>query len=182
MAELRENRELRRSNATLRSAPALRRSLTAPGTDHGLHRKEPVAVRSRADLHRPCECDRRGCADRCEHLLRGTHDTGRAPPSARAVRHEDLKPMIALAHEENYGVYRLRKMSAQLEREARAAPVETQRGRKAGFSLLGWAGFSLLGWAGSVTPVLGRKVWLDPRVPRVPRLRRRQDRPSTVRT
>lgn len=39
------------------------------------------------------------------------------PPSARAVRDEDLKPVIALVHKENYGVYGIRKMHAQLNRE-----------------------------------------------------------------
>jgi len=39
------------------------------------------------------------------------------PPSARAVRDEDLKPVIARVHRENYGVYGIRKMHAQLNRE-----------------------------------------------------------------
>ena len=39
------------------------------------------------------------------------------PPSARAVRDEDLKPVIARVHKENYGVYGIRKMHAQLNRE-----------------------------------------------------------------
>jgi len=39
------------------------------------------------------------------------------PPSARAVRDEDLKPVIARVHQENYGVYGIRKMHAQLNRE-----------------------------------------------------------------
>ena len=39
------------------------------------------------------------------------------PPSARAVRDEDLKPVIARVHQENYGVYGIRKMHAQLARE-----------------------------------------------------------------
>jgi len=38
-------------------------------------------------------------------------------PSARAVRDEDLKPVIARVHKENYGVYGIRKMHAQLHRE-----------------------------------------------------------------
>ena len=39
------------------------------------------------------------------------------PPSARAVRDEDLKPIIARVHEENYGVYGIRKVHAALGRE-----------------------------------------------------------------
>jgi putative transposase len=39
------------------------------------------------------------------------------PPSARAVRDEELRPVIARVHQENYGVYGIRKMHAQLNRE-----------------------------------------------------------------
>ena len=39
------------------------------------------------------------------------------PPSARAVRDMELKPVIARVHKENYGVYGIRKMYAQLNRE-----------------------------------------------------------------
>jgi len=39
------------------------------------------------------------------------------PPSARAVRDEELKPVIVRVHQENYGVYGIRKMHAQLNRE-----------------------------------------------------------------
>ena len=39
------------------------------------------------------------------------------PPSARALRDEELKPIIAKVHKENYGVYGIRKMHAQLNRE-----------------------------------------------------------------
>ncbi len=39
------------------------------------------------------------------------------PPSARAVRDEELKPVIVRVHTENYGVYGIRKMHAQLNRE-----------------------------------------------------------------
>ncbi len=39
------------------------------------------------------------------------------PPSARAVRDVDLKRLIVGVHEENYGVYGIRKMHAQLNRE-----------------------------------------------------------------
>ncbi len=38
-------------------------------------------------------------------------------PSARAVRDADLKPVIARVHADNYGVYGIRKMHAQLARE-----------------------------------------------------------------
>jgi putative transposase len=36
------------------------------------------------------------------------------PPSARAVRDQDLKPVIQRVHKENYGVYGIRKVHAQL--------------------------------------------------------------------
>lgn len=39
------------------------------------------------------------------------------PPSARAVRDEVLKPVIARVHKANYGVYGIRKMHAALARE-----------------------------------------------------------------
>jgi len=39
------------------------------------------------------------------------------PPSARAVRDEHLKPEIARVHKQNYGVYGIRKVHAQLGRE-----------------------------------------------------------------
>ncbi len=39
------------------------------------------------------------------------------PPSARSARDEELKPVIAQVHQENYGVYGIRKMHAQLGRE-----------------------------------------------------------------
>jgi len=39
------------------------------------------------------------------------------PPSARAVRDEELKVVIAKVHKANYGVYGIRKMHAQLARE-----------------------------------------------------------------
>ena len=55
------------------------------------------------------------------------------PQSARAVRDEELKPVIARVHKENYGVYGIRKMHAQLNREdvlagcATVARCTTQR-------------------------------------------------------
>jgi putative transposase len=39
------------------------------------------------------------------------------PPSPRAVRDEQLKPIIAAVHEDNYGVYGARKMQRALRRE-----------------------------------------------------------------
>jgi len=39
------------------------------------------------------------------------------PPSARAVRDKELKVVIAKVHKENYGVYGIRKVHAQLARE-----------------------------------------------------------------
>ena len=46
------------------------------------------------------------------------------PPSARAVRDEDLKPVIARVYQENYGVYGIRKMHAQLAREGGLAGLQ----------------------------------------------------------
>jgi putative transposase len=39
------------------------------------------------------------------------------PPSARAVRDEQVKPMLARVHAANYGVYGVRKVHAQLARD-----------------------------------------------------------------
>jgi len=47
-----------------------------------------------------------------------TFDAARTrPASARAVRDEELTPVIARLHKDNYGVYGIRKMHAQLNRE-----------------------------------------------------------------
>ena len=46
------------------------------------------------------------------------------PPSARAVRDDDLKSVIARVHQENYGVYGIRKMHAQLAREEDLAGLQ----------------------------------------------------------
>jgi putative transposase len=46
-------------------------------------------------------------------------------PSARAVRDEELKPVIARVHKENYGVYGIRKMHAQLNREEDVAGLRS---------------------------------------------------------
>jgi putative transposase len=45
------------------------------------------------------------------------HAARTRPPSARAVRDEELKPVIAKVHADNYGVYGARKMQAALRRE-----------------------------------------------------------------
>ena len=47
------------------------------------------------------------------------------PPSARSVRDEVLKPVIARVHKENYGVYGIRKMHAALGREPALAESGT---------------------------------------------------------
>ena len=46
------------------------------------------------------------------------------PPSARSVRDEELKVVIAKVHKDNYGVYGIRKMHAQLAREPVLADVK----------------------------------------------------------
>ena len=45
-------------------------------------------------------------------------------PSARAVRDEELKPIIARVHESSYGVYGIRKVHAQLAREPELADAK----------------------------------------------------------
>jgi transposase InsO family protein len=45
------------------------------------------------------------------------HEAHRRPPSARAVRDEELKTQIARVHEANFGVYGARKVWRQLQRE-----------------------------------------------------------------
>jgi putative transposase len=47
------------------------------------------------------------------------------PPSARAVRDEELKAVIAKVHKDNYGVYGIRKMHAQLAREPALADAKS---------------------------------------------------------
>jgi putative transposase len=51
----------------------------------------------------------------------------RRPPSARAVRDGELRPLIAALHQANYGVYGVRKMHAALRRDG----VEVGRDRAA---------------------------------------------------
>ena len=45
------------------------------------------------------------------------HEAGRRPPSARALRDDELKPQIVRVHAENFGVYGARKLWRQLHRE-----------------------------------------------------------------
>jgi len=60
------------------------------------------------------------------------------PPSARAVRDEQLKAVIATVHRDNYGVYGARKMQAAVRREQGLAVGRDQVGR--GMRELGLAG------------------------------------------
>jgi putative transposase len=61
------------------------------------------------------------CRVLCEQGLRiapATYYAAKSrPPSLRAVRDEQLKPVIATVHEDNYGVYGARKMQAALRRD-----------------------------------------------------------------
>lgn len=60
------------------------------------------------------------------------------PPSARAVRDEQLKTVIATVHRDNHGVYGARKMQAAVRREQGLAVGRDQVGR--GMRELGLAG------------------------------------------
>lgn len=64
--------------------------------------------------------DRYGVEPICEVLPIAPstyHEARRRPPSARAIRDEELKVKIARVHEANYGVYGARKVWRQLHRE-----------------------------------------------------------------
>src|SRR5664280_1770153 len=87
-----------------------RRRSTAPPADRGLHRGaqgrvwvEPICtVLSSADVT----------------IAPSTYYAARTrPPSARAVRDEEVTAEISKVHEENYGVYGVRKVHAQLGRD-----------------------------------------------------------------
>ena len=46
------------------------------------------------------------------------------PPSQRAIRDEELKSIIERVHQDNYGVYGIRKVHAQLAREPELADAK----------------------------------------------------------
>ncbi|SJN37676.1 Mobile element protein [Micrococcus lylae] len=83
MAELeKENREVRRANAILRSASAFfaADARDAHSADRGLRRRPEGRIRCRADLHHTL---RSRHADRTEHVLRREDTSCLGPPSAR---------------------------------------------------------------------------------------------------
>ncbi|MEJ7703495.1 MAG: IS3 family transposase [Geodermatophilaceae bacterium] len=58
------------------------------------------------------------CAEHGWQIAPATYYAAKTrPPSARAVRDGELKPMIAAVHEANYGVYGVRKIHAELRRD-----------------------------------------------------------------
>ncbi len=114
----RENAELRRANEILRAAAAFFGGRARPAT---------AALVKFVEEHKDCRVDgglRWGVEPICEVLTE--HGLAIAPatyyaaksrvPSARAMRDERLKPVISALHEENYGVYGVRKMHAALGR------------------------------------------------------------------
>jgi putative transposase len=73
------------------------------------------------------------CRVLCEHgwqIAPATYYAARSrPPSARAVRDEALKAVIGAVHQDNYGVYGVRKMQAALRREKGLVVGRDQVGR-----------------------------------------------------
>ncbi len=108
----REVKELRRANAILRSASAFfAAELDRPPADYRLH----------CDQHKDQFGVEPICAAPTSAEVKIAPSTYYAaqqrPPSARAVRDEQLKVEIARVHRENYGVYGIRKVHAQLGRD-----------------------------------------------------------------
>lgn len=103
----RENAELKRANAILRSVLRLssRPNSTGHCVDRAVHRlgrRQPRRGRSAMGVESICaqltELDAR-IAPSTYYEHRGR------PPTAREVRNADLKPKVAQAYVENYGVY-----------------------------------------------------------------------------
>ena len=98
------------------------RSSTADPDDDWIHRREQERVRSRADLHRVAELLR---LPTCERKRR-EREPGRC--SARSRRDAELEPVICRVWEDNLGVYGVRKVWHQLQREGhRAARCTVER-------------------------------------------------------
>jgi putative transposase len=56
------------------------------------------------------------------------YDAKRRPPSARALRDEELQAKIHRVHEDNFGVYGARKIWRQLHREGSPWPAAPSSG------------------------------------------------------
>ena len=114
IAELeRDNRELRRANAILRIGVGFLRGGPRPPLPMIIDYIE----RYKAGFGVEPICTTLTSAD--VPIAPSTFYAARTrPPSARAVRDEELRPVIARVHKENYGVYGIRKMHAQLNRDA----------------------------------------------------------------
>lgn len=113
----RENRELRRADAILKSASAFsRRSSTVHAPGESVHRHPPAGVRGRADLRHFAGCP--------VHLLRRQE----AGPVSRSRTDEVASAKIAKVHEENYAVYGARGVHTELNRQGhRVARRTVQR-------------------------------------------------------
>ncbi|HVA60352.1 MAG TPA: IS3 family transposase [Mycobacteriales bacterium] len=109
----REVKELRRTNAILRSASAFFRGGARPPLSLILDYVE----RHKTEFGVEPICTTLTEAD--VKISPSTYYAAKGrEPSARAVRDEDLKPKVAKVHRDNYGVYGIRKVHAQLNREA----------------------------------------------------------------
>ncbi|MDO4239240.1 IS3 family transposase [Micrococcus sp.] len=113
VAELeKENRELRRANAILRSASAFfaADARDAHSADRGLHR------RPQAEFGVEPICATLSAAG--TQIAPSTYYAAKTRPvSARRLRDEQVLVEIRRVHEANYGVYGARKVHAQLRRE-----------------------------------------------------------------
>ncbi len=120
-ARLRElergNRELRRSNAILKSRVGLLRGRARPA---------PAALINYIDQHRSefgVEPICRALSEAGAQIAPSTYYAARTrPPSARAVRDEELKPLVRKIFDDNLGVYGVRKIYKQLRREGHQVP------------------------------------------------------------
>jgi putative transposase len=87
------------------------------------------------------------------------HAAKRRPPSARALRDEELKAAIARVHRDNFGVYGARKVWRQLHREGIAVARCTVERLMAD---LAWRACAAAGPAGRprrMRPPLGPPTW-----------------------
>jgi hypothetical protein len=113
----REVRELRRANAILKSASGFLRGRARPAIP---------ALIDYIDQHRQefgVEPICRALTDAGAKIAPSTYYAARTrPPSARAVRDEQLKPLVQKIFDDNLGVYGVRKVYKQLRREGHLVP------------------------------------------------------------